>query len=105
MHDYNLPSFLLSSGYFTGKRKAESEVLSKYPNAGNLRRVFYRDICHVDGQVLLTKFSMTKSSISFDSNPVNITHTSLVNNILGMKSKPHVSVGIALILGYSSFFQ
>ncbi|THG11521.1 hypothetical protein TEA_017504 [Camellia sinensis var. sinensis] len=26
VHDYNLPSFLLSSGYFTGKRKAESEV-------------------------------------------------------------------------------
>lgn len=35
VHDYNLPSFLLSSGYFTGKRKAESEVLGKYPNSGN----------------------------------------------------------------------
>ncbi|KAK4486747.1 hypothetical protein RD792_006682 [Penstemon davidsonii] len=23
VHDYNLPSFLLTSGYFTGKRKAE----------------------------------------------------------------------------------
>ncbi|KAL7188180.1 hypothetical protein ACSBR1_038112 [Camellia fascicularis] len=34
VHDYNLPSFLLSSGYFTGKRKAESEVLSKYPTSG-----------------------------------------------------------------------
>ncbi|KAL6581165.1 hypothetical protein OROMI_007088 [Orobanche minor] len=34
VHDYNLPSFLLSSGYFTGKRKAESEVLSKYPMSG-----------------------------------------------------------------------
>lgn len=34
VHDYNLPSFLLSNGYFTGKRKAESEVLSKYPNSG-----------------------------------------------------------------------
>ncbi|CAA0843255.1 Uncharacterized protein - chloroplastic [Striga hermonthica] len=34
VHDYNLPSFLLSSGYFTGKRKAESEVLSKYPSSG-----------------------------------------------------------------------
>ncbi|XP_026663998.1 uncharacterized protein At1g32220, chloroplastic isoform X2 [Phoenix dactylifera] len=34
VHDYNLPSFLLTSGYFTGKRKAESEVLSKYPNSG-----------------------------------------------------------------------
>jgi hypothetical protein len=31
VHDYNLPSFLLSLGYFTGKRKAESEVLSKFP--------------------------------------------------------------------------
>ncbi|XP_030524704.1 uncharacterized protein At1g32220, chloroplastic isoform X2 [Rhodamnia argentea] len=38
VHDYNLPSFLLSSGYFTGKRKAESEVLSKYPNAGVVLR-------------------------------------------------------------------
>jgi hypothetical protein len=34
VHDYNLPSFLLTSGYFTGKRKAESEVLSKYPSTG-----------------------------------------------------------------------
>ncbi|KAG6435928.1 hypothetical protein SASPL_100809 [Salvia splendens] len=34
VHDYNLPSFLLSNGYFTGKRKAESEVLSKYPASG-----------------------------------------------------------------------
>ncbi|KAH1234497.1 chloroplastic protein [Glycine max] len=38
VHDYNLPSFLLSSGYFTGKRKAESEVLSKYPNSGIVLR-------------------------------------------------------------------
>ncbi|XP_057448670.1 uncharacterized protein At1g32220, chloroplastic [Lotus japonicus] len=38
VHDYNLPSFLLSSGYFTGKRKAESEVLSKYPGSGIVLR-------------------------------------------------------------------
>ncbi|GLT80602.1 hypothetical protein SLA2020_520330 [Shorea laevis] len=38
VHDYNLPSFLLQSGYFTGKRKAESEVLSKYPNSGVVLR-------------------------------------------------------------------
>ncbi|XP_054808254.1 uncharacterized protein At1g32220, chloroplastic [Prosopis cineraria] len=38
VHDYNLPSFLLSSAYFTGKRKAESEVLSKYPNSGVVLR-------------------------------------------------------------------
>ncbi|XP_042388480.1 uncharacterized protein At1g32220, chloroplastic-like [Zingiber officinale] len=38
VHDYNLPSFLLSSGYFTGKRKAESEVLSKYPRSGVVLR-------------------------------------------------------------------
>ncbi|XP_050235049.1 uncharacterized protein At1g32220, chloroplastic [Mercurialis annua] len=38
VHDYNLPSILLSSGYFTGKRKAESEVLSKYPNSGVVLR-------------------------------------------------------------------
>ncbi|XP_068650701.1 uncharacterized protein At1g32220, chloroplastic-like [Aristolochia californica] len=38
VHDYNLPSFLLSSGYFTGKRRAESEVLSRYPNSGVVLR-------------------------------------------------------------------
>ncbi|RZC69387.1 hypothetical protein C5167_032465 [Papaver somniferum] len=38
VHDYNLPPFLLSSGYFTGKRKAESEVLSKFPNNGVVLR-------------------------------------------------------------------
>ncbi|KAJ0112745.1 hypothetical protein Patl1_03582 [Pistacia atlantica] len=40
VHDYNFPPFLLSSGYFTGKRKAESEVLSKYPYSGNLEYPF-----------------------------------------------------------------
>ncbi|KAJ9707241.1 hypothetical protein PVL29_002297 [Vitis rotundifolia] len=38
VHDYNLPQFLLESGYFTGKRKAESEVLAKYPNSGVVLR-------------------------------------------------------------------
>ncbi|XP_031483763.1 uncharacterized protein At1g32220, chloroplastic [Nymphaea colorata] len=38
VHDYNLPSFLLSSGYFTGKREAESAVLSNYPNTGVVLR-------------------------------------------------------------------
>ncbi|OMO93377.1 hypothetical protein COLO4_16942 [Corchorus olitorius] len=38
VHDYNLPPFLLQSGYFTGKRKAESEVLSKYPGSGVVLR-------------------------------------------------------------------
>ncbi|XP_073103046.1 uncharacterized protein At1g32220, chloroplastic isoform X2 [Elaeis guineensis] len=38
VHDYNLPSFLLTLGYFTGKRKAESEVLSKYPSSGVVLR-------------------------------------------------------------------
>ncbi|WOL17434.1 hypothetical protein Cni_G26226 [Canna indica] len=38
VHDYNLPSFLLSSGYFNGKRQAESEVLSKYPRSGVVLR-------------------------------------------------------------------
>ncbi|KAM0935682.1 putative NAD(P)-binding domain, NAD(P)-binding domain superfamily [Dioscorea sansibarensis] len=38
VHDYNLPSFLLSTGYFTGKRKAESEVLAKYPRSGVVLR-------------------------------------------------------------------
>lgn len=38
VHDYNVPSFILSTGYFTGKRKAEAEVLSKYPNSGVVLR-------------------------------------------------------------------
>ncbi|XP_039029935.1 uncharacterized protein At1g32220, chloroplastic-like [Hibiscus syriacus] len=38
VHDYNLPPFLLQSAYFTSKRKAESEVLSKYPNSGVVLR-------------------------------------------------------------------
>ncbi|KAL9242669.1 hypothetical protein vseg_016650 [Gypsophila vaccaria] len=38
VHDYNLPSFLLQSGYFTGKRNAESEVLSRFPNSGVVLR-------------------------------------------------------------------
>lgn len=41
VHDYNLPSFILSTGYFTGKRKAEAEVLSKYPNSGNLPIIYF----------------------------------------------------------------
>lgn len=50
VHDYNLPSFLLQSGYFTGKRKAESEVLSKYPNSGVvLRPAFIYGKKKVDG--------------------------------------------------------
>ncbi|KAK4261485.1 hypothetical protein QN277_004474 [Acacia crassicarpa] len=50
VHDYNLPPFLLSSGYFTGKRKAESEVLSKYPNSGVvLRPAFIYGKRRVDG--------------------------------------------------------
>ncbi|KAJ4894959.1 hypothetical protein Rs2_21753 [Raphanus sativus] len=35
VHDYNLPPFVLSCGYFTGKRRAEAELLSKYPNSVN----------------------------------------------------------------------
>lgn len=38
VHDYNLPSFLLESVYFTAKRKAESEVLSRYPKSGVVLR-------------------------------------------------------------------
>lgn len=57
VHDYNLPSFLLSSGYFTGKRKAESEVLSKYPNSGTLfMRFLHRFTSSRDtSEVLITK--------------------------------------------------
>uniref|UniRef100_A0A1J3D8S1 Uncharacterized protein, chloroplastic n=1 Tax=Noccaea caerulescens TaxID=107243 RepID=A0A1J3D8S1_NOCCA len=38
VHDYNLPPFILSSGYFTGKRSAEAELLSRYPNSGVVLR-------------------------------------------------------------------
>ncbi|XP_002978610.2 uncharacterized protein At1g32220, chloroplastic isoform X2 [Selaginella moellendorffii] len=39
VHDYNLPFFVLNSlGYFTGKRKAEAEVLSKFPGSGTVLR-------------------------------------------------------------------
>lgn len=50
VHDYNLPSFLLQSAYFTGKRKAEAELLSKYPNSGVvLRPAFIYGKRKVDG--------------------------------------------------------
>ncbi|AAG23446.1 hypothetical protein AtNW77_Chr1g0036001 [Arabidopsis thaliana] len=38
VHDYNLPPFILSNGYFTGKRNAEAELLSKYPTSGVVLR-------------------------------------------------------------------
>lgn len=34
VHDYNLPEFALDSGYFKGKRRAEAEILNKYPSSG-----------------------------------------------------------------------
>lgn len=34
VHQYNLPTFALNNGYFSGKKKAEAEVLSLYPNSG-----------------------------------------------------------------------
>uniref|UniRef100_M1B6R4 3-beta hydroxysteroid dehydrogenase/isomerase family protein n=1 Tax=Solanum tuberosum TaxID=4113 RepID=M1B6R4_SOLTU len=50
VHDYNLPSFLLQSGYFIGKRKAESEVCSKFPSSGVvLRPAFIYGKRKVDG--------------------------------------------------------
>jgi hypothetical protein len=36
VNDYNLPSSLLISRYFTGKRRVETEVLSRYPNLGTM---------------------------------------------------------------------
>jgi uncharacterized protein YbjT (DUF2867 family) len=36
VHQYNLPTFALNNGYFSGKRKAEAEVLSLYPNSGTV---------------------------------------------------------------------
>ncbi|CAA6667037.1 unnamed protein product [Spirodela intermedia] len=61
VHDYNLPSFLLSSGYFTGKRSAESEVLSKYPNSGVvLRPGFIYGKRKVDGYEIPLDLNFTR---------------------------------------------
>lgn len=50
VHDYNLPPFLLEYTYFTAKRQAESEVLSRYPNSGViLRPAFIYGKRKVDG--------------------------------------------------------
>jgi len=38
VHDYNLPEFALNNGYFAGKRKAEAEILSAFPNTGTILR-------------------------------------------------------------------
>lgn len=38
VHDYNLPEFALNNGYFAGKRKAEAEILSAFPDTGVLHQ-------------------------------------------------------------------
>lgn len=38
VHDYNLPAFALNNGYFIGKRKAESEILTAFPTSGMLQQ-------------------------------------------------------------------
>lgn len=38
VHDYNLPAFALNNGYFIGKRKAESEILTAFPTSGTILR-------------------------------------------------------------------
>ncbi|KAG6551388.1 hypothetical protein Mapa_007034 [Marchantia paleacea] len=38
VHEYNLPEFALNSGYFKGKRRAEAEILDKYPSSGTILR-------------------------------------------------------------------
>lgn len=38
VHDYNLPDFALKNGYFTGKRKTESEILAEFPTSGTILR-------------------------------------------------------------------
>ncbi|KAG0553593.1 hypothetical protein KC19_12G023700 [Ceratodon purpureus] len=38
VHDYNLPEFALNNGYFSGKRKAESEILTAFPTSGTILR-------------------------------------------------------------------
>lgn len=34
VHDYNFPDFLKNVGYFTGKKRAEAEVLAKFTTTG-----------------------------------------------------------------------
>jgi hypothetical protein len=36
VHDYNIPDIFKNIGYFTGKKKAEDEILSKFTNTGNI---------------------------------------------------------------------
>ncbi|MCO5581331.1 hypothetical protein L7F22_035212 [Adiantum nelumboides] len=38
VHDYNFPDFLKSVGYFTGKKRAEAEVLAKFTTTGTVLR-------------------------------------------------------------------
>eukprot|EP00271_Cylindrocystis_brebissonii_P000666 TRINITY_DN10830_c0_g1_i2.p1 TRINITY_DN10830_c0_g1~~TRINITY_DN10830_c0_g1_i2.p1 ORF type:complete len:365 (+),score=54.85 TRINITY_DN10830_c0_g1_i2:90-1184(+) len=38
VHDYNLPEFALSIGYFKGKRRAEEAVLAAFPKSGVVLR-------------------------------------------------------------------
>lgn len=38
VHDYNLPSFALDNGYFNGKRRAEAQIIAKFPVAGVILR-------------------------------------------------------------------
>lgn len=84
VHDYNLPSFLLSTGYFIGKRKAESEVLTKYPSSGILTVtilsyiksqfcVLHRHSCFtVAGVVLRPGFIYGKRKIDGFEIPLNL---------------------------------
>eukprot|EP00897_Mesotaenium_endlicherianum_P002152 jgi/Mesen1/1965/ME000147S01067 len=38
VHEYNLPSFVLGTGYFNGKRRAEAQLLAKFPSTGVVLR-------------------------------------------------------------------
>ncbi|KAI5084236.1 hypothetical protein GOP47_0000405 [Adiantum capillus-veneris] len=38
VHDYNFPDFVKSVGYFTGKKRAEAEVLAKFTTTGTVLR-------------------------------------------------------------------
>lgn len=38
VHDYNFPDFMKNVGYFTGKKRAEAEVLAKFTTTGTVLR-------------------------------------------------------------------
>lgn len=92
VHDYNLPSFLLESGYFKGKRKAESEVLSKFPSSGTPWNVYF--------SLLATWQSEAYDSKSFSLKLLGKT-AHVCNKFVNRKGKISVRHGVCLLKSIS----